>query len=311
MSSCSEKCIEKKFLKACKDKDKKRVECCLGLDVNVNYEEKVGIETYFGLWNAVSSNSPEICEILLAHPDIDVNKTGGCFDTTAFLESCNLGYAAITRLLIADPRVDVNCRCNDNWTAAIWAARFNRTECLNILKNDQRVDWNLTDTEGDTAAIMAVANNCTEAVKILSEIRSIDWNIVGDVGHTALTRAVKNGNAEIIKILFGIPSLEINIDKLREKKMYEKAGTAAKNILDSLMDNSGGDDYLMFALKTDLDKIAALLVSHVDTNLELLRKGSNVRNVEEKEETGAECPVKLIQILLQNIFLLDVVVGVL
>ena len=183
---------------------------------------------------------------------------------------------------------------------------------------DQGHQWQ--DTEGNTAAIFAVMYNCTEAVKILSEIESIDWNIVGEDEDTALTWALDmdEENADILRILFGIPSLDINIDKLKDKRAYEKAVIAAKKYLDSLMDNSG-DDYLMFALKTDLDKIAALLISHVDTNLdtvddtgdtplsfclkhkksalanELLRKGSNVsiNNVEEKEENGAECPVKL------------------
>ena len=75
-----ERKMEKRFIFACGQRDMNTVKECIekGVDVNASFGDS------FGLQKAAKKNYPEICELLLSQPNIDVNKSVGPNFPTAF-----------------------------------------------------------------------------------------------------------------------------------------------------------------------------------------------------------------------------------
>ena len=65
--------LEDTFLKACQENDLTKVRACIDLGVDVNFE---GHDGDFGLLISAGRNHLELFDVLLRHPDIDVNKKG-------------------------------------------------------------------------------------------------------------------------------------------------------------------------------------------------------------------------------------------
>ena len=75
-------CIEEVFLNSCRTLNMKKVKACIDLDVDVNCTHDMRSFDYcvsedkirnFALKYAVEQNSEELCDLLLQHPDINVD----------------------------------------------------------------------------------------------------------------------------------------------------------------------------------------------------------------------------------------------
>ena len=166
--------------------------------------------------------------------------------------------------------VDLNCQDSDGRTAAMWAASYNRTECLKILATQDSVKWNIQHNFGWTAAMYAVYQNHVKNVRILLTIPTINWNLrtkvkIGPIepNSSALTIALKGGNKEIINLVLSAGGLALDVDHLKSQNVFDKAVTACKEFVLGKMDDEGIDDeekITSFALENDMVEIAKVLV---------------------------------------------------
>jgi len=269
------RCLEQTFLTACEINDIERAGACLALEADPNIKTEDG-ECLCGLIYAAEKNYPELCDLLLAHPNIDVNIRDGD-DGTPLMLSCCEGHSEITGKLARAPGVDFNCQGIDGSTAATWAAAKNKTECLQILATQESVDWNIQDDYGRTAAICAVANNHVECVRILLTIPQVNWNLKTNdkdpiyPNSSALTLALEDGNKEMINLVLTANGLQLDIDHLKSKDVFSDAVTACQDFVFEKMGEDRVNDKEMvtlFALEHDIDAFAKILVQDLIDNEE-------------------------------------------
>ena len=201
-SASSEQCCLKNiFLKACEENDLEKVKACLKLGVDPNIKSSDGRED-FGLNYASWKNLPDLCDILLSQPTIDVNNKDE-FGWTALMDSCYHGHSKITEKLVKVPGIELNSQNDFGCTAAIYAAWNNSFRCLNVLAKLEDVDWNIKNKNGHTVAHCAAVFCNRETVKMLMDIRKIDWNIKCPSGNSALSEALKINESDNVKMLLG------------------------------------------------------------------------------------------------------------
>ena len=114
------KMLEKLFLKACKDNDLKRARACIDLDVDVNCRDREA----FALWYAVENDNLELCQLLLAQDNINVNQVplpsvATLYQRTSLIEASSRGHTDIMKLLAASPNINLNARDKNGETAKI------------------------------------------------------------------------------------------------------------------------------------------------------------------------------------------------
>ena len=166
-----------------------------------------------------------IFKLLLAQQSVDVNYvapnlvygTGGI--TALSVASCHSNLEA-TKLLLDDPRVDVN------WVDSSGLSVLHRlldcpmdkseVKILELFLAHPRVDVN-SKYSGASILVPAAFYNNAEVVKlILDEPRFTSANVVDDKGGTAVTAAMFNGKWDALKELVHHPSVDlgVNLDDL-------------------------------------------------------------------------------------------------
>ena len=98
--------LEETFLEACMFNILPVAKECIDLGVDVNCVH--GETKQFPLMQVALINCTEICDLLLAHPNIDVNKKREDNHTTALMASCVADNPDITRRLVHARGVDLN-----------------------------------------------------------------------------------------------------------------------------------------------------------------------------------------------------------
>ena len=266
--------LSDKFLKSCQNNNLEDVKACIQLKVDVNVKRK-DCSKYFGLSYAAWYNFPDLCDVLLSHPSIDVNNKGGGYDGTALMRSCGRGYSSITQKLLASHDIDVNCQDSFGRTAAMWAVANNHPDCVQLLSHRQDVNWNLQDIVGETAAMRGVYSNRVTCIEILTHVAGVDWNIKNIYGESCLTLALEGNKTEIVQLLLSVPSLVLNIEELKKVNLYTAAVEECRKYVTGLQekDNKKMTDFdspIVFAIKHQRLSIAKMLAesSGVDINLE-------------------------------------------
>ena len=263
--------VNDQFLQACKDNDLDGdfgVKFWIAKGADVNYgtytdmdsERGHGEGYVFGLAYAATKNYPELCDWLLAHPDINVNMKyirKGLFlnkvDTPLTL-AVKAGHSEIVKKLAKAPGIDLNFQSLDGWwnfgeSAAFLSISSTSSDihsppinldCVKVLAEVEGVDWNLEDSEGVTPFMRALMNRRMDSVKclkVLRNISSIDWNNIypPDYGfkgspfcytlftdHNVIPRYI------IPRFLLTLPDVQVDIDELKERYCFDKAVMACK-----------------------------------------------------------------------------------
>ena len=249
------------FQEACHKNNIKEVKRQIARGVDVN--AKSGSCNDFGLYSAAWSNYVELSEILLSHPDIDVNNQD-VVGLSSLMIACAKGSVEVTKNLVEAPGIDVNCQDDlSGNTAAIWAMIQNHAGCVEILSKNPEVDWNMTEVrEGFTAPMRGVENNSIKSIKILTKLPNIDWNWKNMYGDTALTLALKKKKSKMTNILLNIPELEVNIEDLKRHKVYNRSVRESRKIISSCgQRNKKKISPVVYAILNNKKNFAKILMS--------------------------------------------------
>ena len=135
------------FLAKCLENNLEDVKSCLsqGADINTVSRDRC----WSGLTWAAHKNHTELLDILLSHPDIEVNKTtggdAGYEQWTALMFACRGGNSAIVSRLVQVEGLDINYQDYLGATAAHLVSWRGHTEYVRLLAETGRVDWNIRD----------------------------------------------------------------------------------------------------------------------------------------------------------------------
>jgi hypothetical protein len=106
-------------------------------------------------------------KIFSEHPNTDVNWINDLdFDRTALHAACQKGRERMVSLLLAHPNIDVNRISKFNYTPLIRVCINGDINCLRLLLDDPRVKLNEVSETGSSAIIHAVEVENFDSVKV-------------------------------------------------------------------------------------------------------------------------------------------------
>ena len=186
------------------------------VDVNSQDAQHLAVLTYAA--RECSENHLSILRLLLEHPSIDVNLA--CNEgVNALYLAVSKGNIEAVKVLLADQRVDVNCRDkNQNTPLTIAAQKPDNIDIFKLLLAEQRVDVNwvgVASHHGDMTALMLASwNSNVEATKLLLDDPRVDVNWVDSSGRTVLLRLVASpcakSNLQVLELFLAHPRVDVN-----------------------------------------------------------------------------------------------------
>ena len=238
--------LEEEFLGYCFSGKLSEVSACLTLKADVNTKSEDGY--WSALTIAVHMNMPELLELLLSRPNIDVNLTsshlchrsGNIYQWTPLMFACFWGNTDIVARLAKVPRLNLKYGDNYGDTAAHKACEKGHTECVRILAGAGagRVDWNKGNRRGQTPLFLAVDGRHADIVKIIVKQPNINYYFMYDNGQSLVEVAINRGDLKCLEIL-----------------------ASQKNCSGWIVPDKNGDTPLMMALKTNKIEIVKYLIT--------------------------------------------------
>ena len=193
------------FLARCLENSVDDVQSCLSQGADVNTVSQDGC--WSGLTWTAHKNHTKLLDILLSHPDIEVNKTtdakdsGGFGQWTPLMFACVAGNPAIVSRLVQVEGLDINYQDHYGHTASHRACH---TECVRLLALTGRVDWNIRDNYGYTPLYNALEEGRSDIVDIITQQPNIDYNVKTEGGDTLAQVAVRRGDVKCVETLAGL-----------------------------------------------------------------------------------------------------------
>ncbi|OQS00555.1 ankyrin repeat domain-containing protein 50 [Achlya hypogyna] len=210
-----------------------------------------------GLVYAASQGADSIVALLLAHPEIDVNRPNAT-GRTAFMRACKNGHLGVVRQLLARPDLDLNHVDRNGWNAVLWAVSESRVEVLDALAAQETLHVNQIANNGVSALLRACQYADVPAVTTLLRHPHIDINATNKNGMTSLMYACSQGEMGIVAQLLKHPLIDVNhLNQVccchaRAFKLSQASGTAC-----------------MFACKNGHLAMVELLIAHPDFEFNL------------------------------------------
>lgn len=158
-------------------------------------------------------NRIDILQLLLAHPDIDVNISDSD-GITPLLDAVCKNHIDIVQLLLQNPRTDINAQNNLGKTALIGASTLNLPDIVRLLLAHPDIDVNISDRDlfGNTPLWYAVYDGHIRIVQLLLEDSRTDVNAQNFFGSTALQgAAMKYVPPEMVNVFSIICPALLNI----------------------------------------------------------------------------------------------------
>ena len=149
---------------------------------------------------AIAVGNPKIITALLKDKRLDLSAVKPPANDTALHVAINRRAVSAVKLLLADPRVDINYANRLGFTPlhrAVYARDF---EILGLVLADPRLKVNDKDNKGLTALHIAVQRNSSNMVKMLLSDPRVNMDLTDKKGRTAYDLAVEGENSEILKL---------------------------------------------------------------------------------------------------------------
>ena len=236
--------LEEEFLGYCFSGTLSQVSACLTLKADVNTKSADGF--WSGLSIAVHMNKPDLLEMLLSHPLIDVNltssqvcpKSGNIYQWSPLMLACFMGNTDLVMRLARVARVNLKYRDNSGNTAAHKACEKGHTECVRILAGTGGLDWTRGNRRGQTPLFLAVDGRHADILKIIVKQPNVNFYVKSDNGQSLVEVAINRGDLKCLEIL-----------------------AAQKNCSGWSVADKNGDLPVMMALKTNKIEIVKYLIT--------------------------------------------------
>jgi ankyrin repeat protein len=184
----------------------------------------------------------ETVKILLASPKVNRNLRYGSGFTPLITAACE-GSVEVVRALLACDDIDVNARTTewpgwDGWSALSKAATYGHDDVVRLLLEDPRVQVDTREGGGYTPLSMAA--DCLTGGHIAEMLlaRGADANSQNESGNTPLARAVKARNPEVAAVLLNHPGIQVNLpDSGGETPWTKAAKRGDAEVVTLLMDH--------------------------------------------------------------------------
>lgn len=197
---------------------------CPKVDVNILTSDRVS-----ALGIALRRENIEAVDLILAHPEVDVNLEHGPNKLPLLLYLIGLDIkehskTTFVSLLLKHPNIEANVTDKEGCNALHYAVVRRNTDLIQVLVEDGRVDVNgldfchhKMDFQGNRTPLMKVirtneisTSQQVNAVKTLLKHPSIDVNVKNDLGLTALYMASLTGNLELLDLILMHKQVDVN-----------------------------------------------------------------------------------------------------
>jgi ankyrin repeat protein len=130
-------------------------------------------EANLDLLEAAKSDDETTAVAALTQSGVDVNcRENSGYHLTPLMLAIQLMNLKVARVLLADPRVDVNATDTSGLTA-LHRATGKRLRAI-ILSQRTDIDWNVADKTGRTPLLRLARMNCLRNIQELSRIKSVE-----------------------------------------------------------------------------------------------------------------------------------------
>jgi len=192
-----------------------------GIDVNFTW-----YRGWTALTQACNQGYAEIVELLLTHPNINVNLTQNQELHTPLVYACGVGSPKIAELLLKHPGIDVNLSGRDNWTPLMTACLVQNLEVVKLFLADPRVDITLRGHQDLDALMLTCLLGNEDVLSALLDHPNITECMTDNL---YLHLALNSDHITALKVLIEHPKMdptkvidcfELVLLSLAEKKKY-------------------------------------------------------------------------------------------
>lgn len=221
-----------------------------------------------------------IVQLLLSHKEIDVNALhSGWSHKSALMLASEYGYADVVNELLGRSDIKIN-DLSGNFSALHLAVKNEQTETVKLLLADPRIDVELRDQDGWPALVMAACYGYVSIAEALldkgANIEQSDSELDG--GGTAILRAIDYNKLAMVQLLYNRGANWDCRDKYNRSLVHGAAVNDRSQILRWLLETQPGFDINLQDIngKTALhdaaflgydDCIAVLLEFHARTDI--------------------------------------------
>ena len=169
------------------------------------------------LYYACDTKNIEVIELLLSHPDIDVNVKNSDGDTPLHRVILR-DSIEILQLLLAQPNINVNAENKNNITA-LHISIFSTLKVIEILLNYPKTNINIKDDEGNTFLHRVCKYYIdrkfnVEDIKFFLKNGKIDVNIKNNEGNTPLHLLCKKNRIEVFQFFLNYRKTDVNVQNI-------------------------------------------------------------------------------------------------
>lgn len=164
------------------------------------------------LLNAARVDNYEILQLLLNHPEIDLNATS-TGDTNILDWSITAEDSEAVKTILKLGEKFVKKPENKEMNSVKLAISRGNAEIFDILVKEGMIEVNERLENQLTPIILASIFESIEIVRYLIQFgKSVDVNAVDDSGRTALHHASDEGFVDIVKLLVDVPGIQLDIE---------------------------------------------------------------------------------------------------
>ena len=175
-------------------------------------------------WNVARGNNVALVAALCGDDEVDVNfsfnelgwttLTVSCFrgfvGCTPFFGACQVGRTEVVKLLMKDPRIDINKPTHDGLTPLFVACTGKHKEVIRLLLDDERTDINRGQSEGANPFFVACQGCDAEVVGWFLSDPRVTVTIRTRVSNfSPFLVACQCGTAETVKLLLSDPRINL------------------------------------------------------------------------------------------------------
>ena len=222
--------------------------------------------------DVIVRRTKEKVELLLDHPDIDVNirdEKG----KTALVHAVEQNNKEEVELLLNHPnvkdKIDVNLKCDWGKTLVLTSEMSKMPDKILEVFASRKILRSLRRVVRVTALSLAAAEGHEEVVKLLLDRPEIDVNAC--FPNSALANAVYEGHREVVKLLLDHPKINVDCAKVLEVDAINKGHTDIAELLRNHPKIKNGmslsyNDLISLACSSDEKVIKSFLDQGVSVN---------------------------------------------